>query len=204
LLSDPGHINAVLKKRSRQIVVVLEDLYQPHNASSILRTCDAFGVQDLYIISHRNRFQFAPEKSMGMENWVNRIEFTGESATQTCLTRLKRAGYTIAATSLRPGCVLLDDLAVPGKLALCFGTEEKGLSETAHQLADIFIRIPMFGLTQSFNVSVTVALSLQKLHDSLKPNGPEPLNPEELDTLKKKWLSDRQSSSPNPSPHQTR
>ena len=187
LLPEFSGLNPILKKRSRQIAVVLEDIYQPHNASSILRTCDAFGIQDLYIINARNKFQFDPVKSMGMERWVDRHEYDGESATIDCLTNLKKSGYTIAATSLRPGCISLDDLAVPEKLALCFGTEEKGLSDPAHDLADLFIRIPMFGLTQSFNVSVTVALSLQKLHGSLQPKGPLPLAQPEAAALRLRW-----------------
>ena len=194
---DQDECHTILSHRSRQITIVLEDLYQPHNASSILRTCDAFGVQDLFIINVRNRFQLDPEKSAGMARWVDRHEYFGESATRNCLTELKRAGYTIAATSLRPGCISLDDLQVPEKLALCFGTEEKGLSETAHQLADTFVRIPMFGLTQSFNVSVTVALSLQKLHEALKPSGPKPLSGTEKDALRRQWQQQRQSLEPH-------
>lgn len=180
-------IPKLLERRTRQVVVVLEDLYQPHNASSIIKSCDAFGIQDLYVINRRNRFQFDPAKTQGVEGWIHINEFSGDHATTTCLQQLKQAGYRIAATSLRPGCISIDELPLSGKLALCFGTEEKGLSEEAHRLADVFLRIPMYGLTQSFNVSVTVALSLQKLLSKAGPAGFHPLESAESAALQARW-----------------
>lgn len=181
------NLSKTLKNRTRQIVIVLEDLYQLHNASSIIKTCDAFGIQDLYIINSRNTFEFDPEKTNGIEHLIDRHVFEGPEATKTCFQVLKGKGYKIAATSLRPGCISVDDLALDGQLALCFGTEERGLSEMAHQMADLYLRIPMYGLTQSFNVSVTVALSLQKLRQ--KTNGQDfaPLTHEEQADLSQKW-----------------
>ena len=182
-------IQKALTSRTQQVVVVLEDLYQHHNASSILRTCDAFGIQEIYVINNRNCFQFDPEKSRGMERYVRRHVFEGPNATQSCFLRLKQMGYLLAATSLRPGCVTVEELPIREKLALCFGTEEKGLSEEAHRLSDCFLRIPMYGMTQSFNVSVTVALSLQALSLATGPQGFSALPPEASEMLKLEWTT---------------
>lgn len=183
---DPELLKQAASKRTNHIAVAVEDLYQPHNASSIIRSCDAFGVQNLYTINRRNLFQTDPLKSQHLEKFITRHDFFGPNATQKCFSQLKEKGYRIAATSLRPGCIELKDLPVEQPIALCFGTEEKGLSQVAHDLADDFIRIPMFGMTQSFNVSVTVALSLQILTQK-NPTGFAPLVPEETGELLDQW-----------------
>ncbi|MFK7805965.1 MAG: TrmH family RNA methyltransferase [Anaerolineae bacterium] len=183
-------INKILAMRTRRITTVLENIFQPHNASAVLRSCDIFGIQDVHIIEDAYEYTVNPEVAMGASRWLTlhrygqpeplpakgtrgmreAAEARKALATSTpdCINQLKRNGYTVVATSLRPGAVSLYDLPIDKPLALCFGTEETGLSDAAHELADVYMTIPMFGFTQSFNISVSAALSLQHLTHKLR------------------------------------
>ncbi len=184
-------IEQVLNQRTRHLTVVLEDIYQTHNASAVVRSCECFGVQDIHIIERRNTFQFNPDVIVGAGQWVTLKRYHNQDKDNTtkCLQSLKQQGYHIAAMTLRHPSQPIQDLPLEAKLALCFGTEEQGLSDEAHDLADYFVRIPMYGFTQSFNISVTVALSLfalvPSLHASAKQTG---LTEEEKQDLRLQWL----------------
>ncbi len=158
-------IDTVLSSRTAHLRVVLEDIFQPHNASAAMRSCECFGVQHMDIIE--NRYAYLPnnEVSMGAGKWVSlhRHRQPDMDNTTTCLQGLKQQGYRIVATALREGAIALADLDISQPTALCFGTEEDGLSETALALADDVMCIPMFGFTQSFNISVAVSLTLYDL-----------------------------------------
>lgn len=184
-------MDAVLAKRTDRLTVVLEDVYQPHNAASVIRSCDYFGVSDLHFICKRNTPRISEEIAKGATDWVriHRYETPGADNTRLCLAALKQRGYRIAATTLREGSESIEDLDLDQKLALCFGTEEKGLSEVAHELADVFVYIPMYGFTQSLNVSVSVAISISLLTEGPRhcAMGASP-NPEWGLNLKLFWL----------------
>jgi tRNA (guanosine-2'-O-)-methyltransferase len=158
-------IEEVLALRTRYITVVAENLYQPHNASAIIRTCDCFGVQDLHVIEHNNRFEINDAVAVGSGKWVTVHRHTDPegNATIRCLQDLKDRGYRIAALTLQESAEPLKNVSLDQKLALCLGTEEEGLSDTAHEMSDLFVQLPMHGFNQSFNVSVTCALSLYEL-----------------------------------------
>ena len=158
-------MDRVINQRTRHITVVLEDIYQPHNASAIVRNCDCFGVQDLHVVEATNEFQPNADVAMGSGKWVS---LQNHATIDDCVTTMKNQGYRIAATSLRPGAVSIYDLPVDAKVALFFGAEEHGLSAAAHDAADYFVQIPMVGFTQSFNVSVSAALCLSELTHRLR------------------------------------
>lgn len=168
-------IDNVLAWRTRHLTVALEDVYQPHNASAVLRSCEIFGVQDVHVVEGTNRFRPNTGVSLGASQWLTLHRYRGEvgESTTRCLQQLKDRGYRVAATTLQEDGVPLSELDVDRPLALLFGAEEQGLSQKAHDLADTFLRLPMFGFTQSFNVSVTVALCLfhltRRLHASAVP-----------------------------------
>ncbi len=153
-------VQKVVSSRTRHITVALEDVYQPHNASAILRSCEIFGVQDVHIIEQKNRFAPANNISMGAGKKLNLHQ---HKTVDDAYLQLKKEGYLIAATSLTEKSVSLYDLPIDQKIALVFGTERIGISPAAQQGADLFVAIPMYGFTQSFNVSVSVALCLQSL-----------------------------------------
>jgi tRNA (guanosine-2'-O-)-methyltransferase len=163
----------VLKMRTRYLTIVLEDLYQAQNASAVLRTCECFGIQDIHIIENKNKFIVHREIAMGSNKWLNMHRYNASDVNNTvsAIDHLRSLNYRIIATTPDPSFPFLDDLDVAkGKIALFFGTELTGISETIRQNADEFVRIPMYGFTESFNISVSVALCLQeivkKLHHS--------------------------------------
>jgi tRNA (guanosine-2'-O-)-methyltransferase len=153
--------NRLIQFRTRHITVVLEDIYQPHNASAVLRTCDCFGIQDVHIIENRNRYQVNPDVALGSAQWLTMMRYNnGDHNTLRCLEALHASGYLLAATTPHEQDVIIDEMPIDKKTALLFGTELRGLSDEALRMADLFVRIPMFGFTESFNISVSAALCL--------------------------------------------
>lgn len=162
-------MNEVLAHRTRRVVIVLENVFQPHNSAAVVRSCECFGFQDLHVIEGIYKHALNQNITMGGCKWITLHHHKNEKwGTGKVIGNLKEKGYRIAATSLRPGCVPLEELDLSEPVALCFGTEEKGLSDEAHELADTFVRIPSYGFTQSFNVSVSVALSLSSVRKRLE------------------------------------
>ena len=180
----------VLEQRTRYLTAVIEDLYQAHNGGAVVRACECLGIQDLHVIANRHHFQVSEEVSLGASRWLTMRHFREKKdhSTAVCFRHLKAKGYTIYATTLRQGAIPLNEIDISQKTALCFGTEEKGLSETAHQMADGFVQIPMYGMTQSFNISVSLALAFSELTQRLKKSQvPWQLSDEEKADLKKQW-----------------
>lgn len=159
----------VLENRTRYITVVLENIFQPHNASAVLRSCDAFGIQDVHIIENSNSFRPNPTVDMGTSQWLDLHRYrSGKENTEKALLALKKQGYRIAATTPHSDEVNLEEFNLTqGKTALLFGTELDGLTDTALELADEYVKIPMFGFVESFNISVSCALSLHHLVTAL-------------------------------------
>ncbi|MEM7797959.1 MAG: RNA methyltransferase, partial [Chloroflexota bacterium] len=163
-------IKEIINLRTQHITVLLENIYQPHNASAVLRSCDCFGVQDVHIIEDENPYRINPEVAMGATKWLtlHRYALPQLNNTDLCLSQLKAQGYKIVATTLREGSISLLDFPIDKKIALCFGTEAEGLSEQIHAEADYFLQIPMYGFTQSYNISVSAALCLFELTKKLR------------------------------------
>mgnify|MGYP001950716197 CR=1 FL=1 len=157
----------VLEHRTRHVTVVLENLFQSHNASAVLRSCDIFGVQDMHVVENKNTFKVASGVAMGASKWLNVHRY---SDVATAMQKLKKDGYRIIATVPRHDAVPIQSLNIDTKMALFFGAEYTGLSSQVLEHADEAVVIPMFGFTESFNISVSVALCLQevigRLHSS--------------------------------------
>lgn len=161
----------VIQYRTRHITIVLEDLYQPHNASAVLRSCDCFGIQDVHIIENKNTYKVNQDIALGSSKWLNLISYKKQADnSKTCIAALKKKGYKIIATSPHKNDCSIQDLDITCKTALIFGTELKGISSEVMEQADGFVKLPMFGFTESFNISVSAALCLHnlvhKLHES--------------------------------------
>lgn len=158
----------VLDFRTRHITIALEDLYQPHNASAVLRSCDIFGIQDIHIIENKHAYTVNKDIAMGSPKWLSLHKYRkAEDNTLDCITKLKAKGYRIVATSPHKNGYELRDLPVDQPLALFFGTELTGISDTVRAHADDFVMIPMYGFTESFNISVSAALCLHSLVEKL-------------------------------------
>ena len=184
-------IKSVLQQRTRRVTVILEDIYQPHNASAVLRSCDSFGVQDVHIVENRNAFTVSHGVTLGSDRWLTLSRYNEEKInnTERCLDKLKADGYTIVATTLHQQEVKIDELAADKKLALMFGSEISGLSEFAVERADICAKIPMQGFSESFNISVSAALCLYEVTNRLRQQDLNwSLSEEEKLDLEISWL----------------
>lgn len=183
--------NQVLSDRTRYITVVLEDLYQPHNASAVLRTCDCFGIQDVHIIENRNKYTVNPDVALGSSKWLDLVKYNKkDNNTLPAFKKLRKAGYRIVATAPHDNEVTLDEFDLEkGKTALLFGTELNGLTDTAINNADEFLKIHMFGFTESYNISVSVAIVLYHLVNDLKKSNIHwQLSDKEKKSVKLDWL----------------
>ena len=164
-----GRLLEVLEERTNHLTVVLEDVYQSHNFSAVLRSADIFGIQNIHFIENRNKYKISEDVSMGSTQWLTLNRYQKfENNTKECLTQLKNKGYRIVATSLNERSVTLDQLKVDKPIALIFGTELTGISEEVTQMADEFVYLPMFGFTESFNISVCAALCMHELSTKIR------------------------------------
>ncbi|MDT8392320.1 MAG: RNA methyltransferase [Bacteroidales bacterium] len=161
--------NNIIENRTRHITVVLEDIYQSQNASAVIRTCDCFGIQDVHIIENRNSYSINPDVALGASKWLRLKKYNQqEHNTLSCYESLREQGYRIVATTPHKADTKLDELNFDGKLALVFGTELEGLSGKAISHADEHVKIPMYGFTESFNISVSAAIILHHLTEKLR------------------------------------
>ncbi|MEO1009893.1 MAG: RNA methyltransferase [Bacteroidota bacterium] len=175
----------VLEKRTRFLTVVVEDVFQMHNTSAIIRSCEVFGIQDIHVIEDRFGKQLDKNIAMGAQQWVD-VHRYGNSL--ECIESLRKQGYQIAATTPNAENRSLMDFEVTDKLALFFGTEKEGLGKEVMSAADSFITIPMAGFTESLNVSVSAAIVLHHLTDKLrKSHFPWMLTDSEKRTKRLDW-----------------
>ncbi|AEM69100.1 tRNA/rRNA methyltransferase (SpoU) [Allomuricauda ruestringensis DSM 13258] len=155
----------VLQQRTKHITVAVEDVYQLHNTSAIIRSCDVFGVQDVHVIENRFGKRLDKNIAMGAEQWVDVYRY---QTTADCISKLKKDGYQIIATTPHTDSTLLPNFFPLQKSALFFGTEKEGLSDEVMQQADGFLKIPMVGFSESLNVSVSAAIIIQQLAQKVR------------------------------------
>lgn len=150
-------IDAVLATRIKSIAIVLENLYDPHNISAVLRSAEAIGIQNVYIVETSHSFRLSSGVTRGCEKWLTLHRFT---STAECLAALRAAGYEVAVGDHTPGVPGLEALDPVRKRAYWMGAEHAGLSAEARAAADVRYRLEMYGFTESFNVSVAAAVTL--------------------------------------------
>lgn len=155
----------VLANRTNHFTVAMEDVFQLHNTSAVMRSCEVFGVQELNVVEEKFGKSIDKEIAMGAQKWVDVNRF--ESITN-CIESLKSKGYQIIATTPHENDCMLDDFDITKKSAFFFGTERDGLSEEVLKNADGFLKIPMVGFTESLNISVSAAITLQNLTSRLR------------------------------------
>jgi len=161
----------VLQYRTRHITVVLEDIYQSQNASAVLRTCDLTGIQDVHIIENKYQYEINPDVALGSSKWLYLKKFNkSKHNSEYAIDFLKKSGYQIVATSPHFQYYSPETMPIDKPMALVFGTEKNGISKVVTDHADTFVKIPMYGFTESYNISVSAALLLftltQRLHNS--------------------------------------
>ncbi len=181
----------VLANRTRYVSFVLEDIYQPQNASAVLRSADGFGFQDVHIIENNHEYRINPDVEKGASAWLNMYRYDkGENNTLECIRKLKSEGYRIVATTPHTQDVNLEDFDLnKGKAAIIFGTEVSGVSELVKEEADEFLKIPMYGFTESFNISVSAAVVMNHLRFKLNQSDIDfSLSKEESVDIMLQWL----------------
>ncbi len=180
----------VLANRTRHFTVVLENLFQTQNISAVMRTCECYGVQDIHIIEKENEFKIHDAISMGSNKWLTLHNYANEPGNEVkCARQLKEQGYTLVATLPGENSVFLNDLPLDEKTAFFFGTELTGLSKETIAVCDKAIKIPMYGFTESFNISNSVAITLSNVVERLhRSNVPWHLSDEESAELHFEWL----------------
>lgn len=155
----------VLKNRTNHFTIAVEDVYQLHNTSAVMRSCEVFGIQNLHVIEQRYGKSIDKQIAMGAEKWVDINRY---DTIKSCIATLKEQGYQIIATTPHNDSCMLDEFDVTKKSAIFFGTEIDGLSEEVMKQADGFIKIPMVGFTESLNISVSAALVIQDITNRMR------------------------------------
>ncbi|PWH86899.1 TrmH family RNA methyltransferase [Brumimicrobium oceani] len=180
----------IAAERTKHVTVAVENLYQEHNASAVMRSCDCFGIQDLHIIESDNVFNVNKDIALGAGQWVNDYHYTDKLyPTTNCIQSLKDRGYKIAATTPHTDAYTINTVPIDEPIAFLFGTEQTGLSEKALDLADYYVKIPMVGFTESFNISVSAALTINTIRTRLEAQSDLnwKLSHEEQTKLKIEW-----------------
>lgn len=188
----------VIHLRSRYVTVAVEDVYQPHNASAVLRSAECFGVQDVHIIENKNKYKPSEDISLGSHKWLSLQRHSkADDNTTACIQALRKNGYRIVATTPHKNDCLISELDLSkGKIALFFGTEIDGVSQTILDEADEFVKIPMFGFTESFNISVSAAICMYELMKRLRATDiPWQLTEAEMTEIKLEWARESVRSS---------
>ena len=185
-------LREILRQRTRHITVVLEDIYQPQNASAVLRTCECLGIQEIHVIENHHEYRLNPAVVQGASKWIELVKHNraGEDNTRACIETLRQRGYRVIAMAPASAGNTVEQLDVGNKLALCFGSEEPGLSATLMDLADETVRIPIHGFTRSYNLSVSAGISLYSLVTALRNSAVDwGLDEQDATDLYIKWLT---------------
>ena len=175
----------VLERRTNHFTVAVEDVFQLHNTSAVMRSCEVFGIQNLHVIEEKFGKSIDKEIAMGAQKWVDVNRYDSNIS---CIKTLKEKGYQIIATTPHESDCLLDDFDITKPSAIFFGTERDGLSEEVMNEADGFMKIPMAGFTESLNISVSAAIIIQNIMSRLHKSDLDwHLSEEEMITLRLAW-----------------
>ena len=179
----------IAAERTDYINVVIENLYKEHNASAVLRTCDCYGIKKLHVIENENQYKVNRDIALGAGKWVDVETHTlGNPPALECIKTLKKRGYKIIATTPHTEEFDIYNLPIEEPMAFFFGTEFSGLSDEVLEQCDMRVKVPMYGFTESFNISVSAAILLSSLRKRLNDsNFIWKLSEEDQITLKTEW-----------------
>jgi tRNA (guanosine-2'-O-)-methyltransferase len=154
---------AVLNKRQNDLTVVLENVFDPHNISAVMRTCDAVGIQEVYVLNTKipRHKKWGAKSSSSAAKWLTVHQFADAHA---CFESLRSKYSRILTTHLSPGASKLYDLDLTEKVALVFGNEHSGVSDEIREMADGNFIIPQMGIIRSLNISVACAVTLYEAY----------------------------------------
>ena len=155
----------VLQNRTKHFTIAMEDIFQLHNTSAVMRSCEVFGIQELNVIEQKFGKRIDTEIAMGAQKWVDVFRY---NSVQSCMDEMRAKGYQIIATTPHDESCLLHEFDITKPAALFFGTERDGLSQEVLDQADGFLKIPMVGYTESLNISVSAAIIIQDITTRLR------------------------------------
>ena len=192
-------ITSVLDKRQDNLTIVLENVFDPHNISAVMRTCDAVGVQDLFILNTKipRHKKWGAKSSSSAAQWLTIHQYTDA---RECFSDLRRRADRIVTTHLSGDAVSLYQMDLTSRIALVFGNEHSGVSDEIRALADGNFIIPQVGIIKSLNISVACAVSLYEAFRQKSAAGQYDrpgLEPARYNSLLKEWSRGQLSSSPN-------
>ena len=171
MLSDrrKNLFDEILNQRTRHFTVILEDLFQKHNTSAVVRSCDVFGIQDIHIIENKYKSYMSNQVGKGSQKWLDFHHYRDKQInTQDCIDKIKSEGYQLIATTPHNESCYLADFDITKKSAFVFGVEKAGVSKTMLDQADGYLKIPMVGFTESLNISVAAAIILQSVTERMR------------------------------------
>lgn len=160
-----NRFRTVIEQRTKHFTVATEDVYQLHNTSAVIRSCDVFGIQEVNVVEEVNSKRIDREIAMGSQKWVDINRY---HTVKDCLASVKQQGYQIIATTPHINSCLLSEFDYTKKSCFFFGRETEGLSQEVIDAADGFLKIPMVGFTESLNISVSAAIILQEVTTKLR------------------------------------
>lgn len=182
-----ARFDSVLPLRTKHFTVATEDVYQLHNTSAVIRSCDVFGIQEVNIVEERNSKRIDREIAMGSQKWVDLNRF---HSVEDCIKDLKSKNYQIVATTPHQNDHVLQEFDITKKSCFFFGRETEGLSQTVLDNADAYLKIPMVGFTESLNISVSAAIILQDVTSKLRKSDVEwQLTAQEQLEKRMDWIS---------------
>ncbi|HRG17503.1 MAG TPA: RNA methyltransferase [Flavobacterium lutivivi] len=175
----------ILENRTNHFTIAMEDVYQLHNTSAVMRSCEVFGIQELNVVEQKFGKRIDTEIAMGAQKWVDINRF---NTMQNCIDSVKEKGYQIIATTPHNDSCLLHEFDITKRSAIFFGTEKQGLSQEVIDQANGFLKIPMVGFTESLNISVSAAIIIQDITSRLRQSTIDwKLNDEEILAKRLLW-----------------
>jgi tRNA (guanosine-2'-O-)-methyltransferase len=184
-------IDKVLSQRTKYITLVLDDIFQSQNASAVIRTCECMGIQDIHIIENDAKYSVNKRVLKGSNKWMDlhRYRMKGFNNEEICFRKLRENGYKIIVTDPSPEGVPIDEVSIDDKLAIVMGNELNGISPYAFAQADMKVNIPMYGFTESLNISVSAAICLNTLIPKVRNSDVSwKLTEDEAITIRLNWL----------------
>ena len=164
-------LEKVLEQRTRYITVVLEDIFQSQNASAVVRTCECMGLQDVHVVESKSAYSVNKKVIKGANKWIDLLRYKSKDVNniEACYKNLKEKGYRILVTEPDANGSSIDEISVTEQpLAIVMGNELDGASKYALEHADVKVKIPMYGFTESLNISVSAAICLNTLIPKLR------------------------------------
>jgi tRNA (guanosine-2'-O-)-methyltransferase len=175
----------ILENRTNHFTIAMEDIFQLHNTSAVMRSCEVFGIQELNVVEQKFGKRIDTEIAMGAQKWVDINRF---NSMQNCIDSLKEKGYQIIATTPHNDSCMLHEFDITKRSAIFFGTERDGLSQEVIEQADGYLKIPMVGFTESLNISVSAAIIIQDITNRLRQSAINwHLTPDEILEKRLNW-----------------